>query len=154
LAALYDGEKHGDMPRMSISNATGTWTGDFKTGKGTMKPENGGEIQFSTSTRFEGQKGSNPEEVIGAALAGCFSMALTLGLEKAGIKPESVTTNAKVHLEKAEGGFGIPRIDLFTQVKAPGADAAKFKSVAEETKKGCPVSKLLKADITLEASLT
>lgn len=139
---------------MSISNATGTWTGDFKTGKGTMKPENAtSEINFSTATRFEGQKGSNPEEVIGAALAGCFSMALTVGLEKAGIKPESVVTKAKVHLEKEEGGFGIPRIDLSTQVKAPGADAEKFKSVAEETKKGCPVSKLLKAEITLEASL-
>lgn len=138
---------------MSISNASATWTGDFKTGKGTMKPENGGEIQFSTATRFEGQKGSNPEEVIGAALAGCFSMALTVGLEKAGIKPESVVTKAKVHLEKQDGGFGIPRIDLTTQVKAPSADAEKFKSVAEETKKGCPVSKLLKAEITLEASL-
>jgi osmotically inducible protein OsmC len=138
---------------MPISNATGTWTGDFKTGSGAMKPENGGEIAFSTATRFEGTKGSNPEEVVGAALAGCFSMALTLGLEKAGMKPESVTTKAKVHLEKGDSGFGVTRIDLSTQVKAPGADPEKFKTVAEETKKGCPVSKLLKADITLEASL-
>ena len=74
---------------MSISNANGTWEGDFKSGKGTMKPEHGSDVPFSTGTRFEGQQGSNPEEMIGAALAGCFSMALTLGLEKAGIKPRN-----------------------------------------------------------------
>ena len=138
---------------MSISNANATWTGDFKTGKGVMKPENASEVAFSTGTRFEGVKGSNPEEVIGAALAGCFSMALALGLEKAGMKPESIHTSAKVHLEKDSSGFGIPRIDLSTQVRASGGDAEKFKAVAEETKKGCPVSKLLRADISLDAKL-
>jgi lipoyl-dependent peroxiredoxin len=153
-AALSAAEKHGDMRGMSISNANATWTGDFKTGKGMMRPENGNaEVPFSTATRFEGQKGSNPEEMIGAALAGCFSMALALGLEKAGIKPETVETSAKVHLEKQDAGFGIPRIELSTRVKAPGADAEKFKSVAEETKKGCPVSKVLRAEISLDAKL-
>ena len=138
---------------MSISNANGTWEGDFKSGKGTMKPEHGSDVPFSTGTRFEGQQGSNPEEMIGAALAGCFSMALTLGLEKAGIKPESVRTSAKVHLEKAQDGFGIPRIELSTEVRASGADAGKVKAVAEETKKGCPVSKVLRAEIMLETKL-
>jgi osmotically inducible protein OsmC len=80
-------------------------------------------------------------------------MALGLGLEKAGMKPESIHTTAKVHLEKGEGGFGIPRIELSTQVKASGGDAEKFKAVAEETKKGCPVSKVLKAEISLDAKL-
>jgi lipoyl-dependent peroxiredoxin len=141
------------MRRMSISNANATWTGDFKTGKGLMKPENASEIPFSMGTRFEGAKGSNPEEVIGAALAGCFSMALSVGLEKAGMKPESIHTSAKVHLEKQEGGFGIPRIELSTQVRASGGDAEKLKAVAEETKKGCPVSKLLKAEVSLDAKL-
>ena len=141
------------MRRMSISNATATWTGDIKTGKGVMKPEHAGEVPFSMGTRFEGVKGSNPEEVIGSALAGCFSMALSLGLEKAGMKPESIHTSAKVHLEKDAGGFAIPKIELSTQVRASGGDAEKFKTVAEETKKGCPVSKLLKAEISLDAKL-
>lgn len=135
---------------MSISNASATWNGTLKAGNGTMKPEHGGELPFSFKTRFEGEKGTNPEEVIGAALAGCFSMALSLGLETAGITPESITTSAKVHLEKQADGFGIPRIDLLTTVKAKG-DAAKIREVAEATKKGCPVSKVLSAaQINLE----
>ena len=139
---------------MSISNASGTWDGAFKQGKGAMKPENGSEIPFSAGSRFEGVKGSNPEEMIGAALAGCFSMALTLGLEKAGMTPQSVRTAAKVHLEKGDAGFSITKIDLTTEVSASGGDDAKFQAVAAETKKGCPVSKALGGvDITLTAKL-
>lgn len=108
----------------------------------------------ASSTRFEGVKGSNPEEMIGAALSGCFSMALSLGLEKAGMTPQSIRTTAKVHLEKEGEGFHIPKIELTTEVKATGGDEAKLKAVAEETKKHCPVSKVLKAaEITLEAKL-
>lgn len=138
---------------MSISHATGTWTGDFKSGKGTMTPDHGSEVPFSAGTRFEGVAGSNPEEMIGAALSGCFSMALAVGLEKAGMKPESIRTSAKVHLDKGAAGFDITRIELTTQVKASGGDAEKFRQVAEETKKGCPVSKVLRAEISLDAKL-
>lgn len=138
---------------MAISNASATWTGDLKSGKGTMKPAHASEVPFSAGTRFEGAEGSNPEEMIGAALSGCFSMALALGLAQAGMKPESIETRAKVHLEKAADGFAIPRIELTTEVKASGGDAAKFREVAEATKKGCPVSKLLRAEIGLDAKL-
>ena len=138
---------------MSIAKASATWTGDLKSGKGNMKPENAGDVPFSLGTRFEGVKGSNPEEMIGAALAGCFSMALSVGLEKGGMKPESISTSAKVHLEKQGEGFGIPRIELTTEVKAIGGDAEKFKAIAEDTKKNCPVSKVLRAEIMLDATL-
>lgn len=140
---------------MGISKASATWDGDLKTGRGAMKPDNASEIPFSLGTRFEGVKGSNPEEVIGAALAGCFSMALSLGLEKAGMKPEQIRTSAKVHLEKAGEGFAIKKIELTNETRASGGDEAKFKTVAEETKKACPVSKALAGvpEITLEAKL-
>ena len=139
---------------MSIAKANGSWDGTLKAGKGLMKPDNGPDVPFSLSTRFEGVKGSNPEEMIGAALAGCFSMALSLGLEQAGMTPQSIRTSAKVHLDKDGDGFHIPRIELTTEVTATGGDAAKFTAVAEETKKHCPVSKVLKgAEITLDAKL-
>lgn len=140
---------------MGISKASGTWNGDLKTGRGTMTPEHAGEIPFSLGTRFEGAKGSNPEEVIGAALAGCFSMALSLGLEKAGFKPESIRTDAKVHLDKDGEGFAIKKIELTNETRASGGDEAKFKQVAAETKKACPVSKALGGvpEITLDAKL-
>jgi osmotically inducible protein OsmC len=139
---------------MSISKANGSWEGTLKGGHGTMKGDHTPEIGFSLGTRFEGQAGSNPEEMIGAALAGCFSMALSLGLEQAGMTPQNIRTSAKVHLEKDGGGFQIPRIELTTEVRATGGDAEKFKAVAEETKKQCPVSKVLKgAEITLDAKL-
>ncbi|MDP9001330.1 MAG: OsmC family peroxiredoxin, partial [Myxococcota bacterium] len=103
---------------------------------------------------FEGGQGSNPEELVGAALAGCFSMALSLGLEKAGMTPQSIQTSARVHLEKVGDGFAIRRIDLSTEGRVAGGDDAKFRAVAEETKKNCPVGKLLTAaEITLEAKL-
>jgi osmotically inducible protein OsmC len=138
---------------MTISKANAEWNGNFKAGRGVMRPENGGaEVPFSVATRFEGQKGSNPEELIGAALAGCFSMALSLGLEKAGVTPQSIRTSARTHLEKEGDGFGIPRIELSTEVRATG-DEAKIRSVAEETKKGCPVSKVLRAQIDLEVKV-
>src|SRR5579859_6871524 len=100
---------------MPTSKATATWEGMLKNGRGTMKPEHGPDVPFSVSTRFEGASGSNPEEMIGAALAGCFSMALASGLEKAGITPQTIRSSAQVHLEKSADGFSIPRIELTTE---------------------------------------
>jgi lipoyl-dependent peroxiredoxin len=139
---------------MGISKASARWEGGLKTGKGVMKPANAPEAPFSLGTRFEGVKGSNPEELIGAALAGCFSMALTVGLEKAGLSPQKVETSADVRLEKQGEGFAITGIELTTKATVAGVDDAKFQSIAEETKKGCPVSKALAGtSITLKASL-
>jgi osmotically inducible protein OsmC len=139
---------------MPISQATATWDGLLKDGKGTMKPGHGADLPFTAGSRFEGQAASNPEEVIGAALAGCFSMALSLGLEKAGMKPKSIKTGASVRLERQGEGFAITGIELTTEAVVPGGDAARFQAVAEETKKNCPVSKALAATtITLKAAL-
>src|SRR4051812_18528592 len=139
---------------MAISKASATWTGGFKDGKGGMKPAHAPEASFTVGSRFEGQPSSNPEELIGAALAGCFSMALTLGLEKAGLSPKSVRTSADVHLDRQADGFAITTIELSTEASVPGADPARFQEIAEQTKKGCPVSKALTgAKIVLKASL-
>jgi osmotically inducible protein OsmC len=141
--------------RMSISKASATWDGGFKDGKGVMKPANGADVPFTAGTRFEGQKGSNPEELIGAALAGCFSMALSVGLGKAGATPKSIRTSADVKLEKVGEGFEITGIALTCEASVDGIDEAKFKEIAEATKKGCPVSKALAAvkSVTLDAKL-
>ncbi len=139
---------------MAISKGSAQWEGGFKDGRGQMKPAHAPAADFTVASRFEGQPSSNPEELIGAALAGCFSMALTLGLEKAGMKPAAVKTSADVKLEKQGEGFAITRIELTTTANVPGADAAQFQKIAEETKKGCPVSKALAATpISLEARL-
>jgi osmotically inducible protein OsmC len=139
---------------MGISKATAQWDGTVKNGKGLMKPAHGSEIAFTLGTRFEGQPGSNPEEVIGAALAGCFSMALSVGLEKAGAPPKTIRTSANVKLDRDGDGFTITEIDLITEVDAP-LDDAKLQLVAEATKKACPVSKALAGvgKITLSATL-
>jgi lipoyl-dependent peroxiredoxin len=140
---------------MAISNATAQWDGSIKTGKGTMKPGHGADIPFTLGSRFEGQEGSNPEELVGAALAGCFSMALSLGLERAGTPPQKIRTQASVKLDKDGEGFTITQIDLVTEANVPGLDAAKFQAIAEATKKACPVSKALGGvrNITLKATL-
>jgi osmotically inducible protein OsmC len=140
---------------MPISNASAQWTGGFKDGKGVMKPAHAPEAAFTLASRFEGAPSSNPEELIGAALAGCFSMALSVGLETAGFKPQSINTTAAVHLNRDGGGFSITSIDLTTEATVPGIDAARFQQVADETKKGCPVSKALAGTkIALTAKLT
>ncbi len=140
---------------MLKSNATATWTGNFKAGSGTMKPAHAAEVPFAAGTRFEGQQGSNPEEMIGAALAGCFSMALAVGLEKAGATPKAVRTSAEVTLEKVGAGFDITRIHLENEVEADGITEDAFQEVAATTKTSCPVSKALAAveTITLDARL-
>ena len=139
---------------MSTSKASARWEGTLRDGRGTMKPANGSDVPFSLKTRFEGERGSNPEELIGAALAGCFSMALSAALGKAGINPTSIETEASVQLDKQGDGFAITSINLQTNAKVPGLDAAKFETIAQETKQQCPVSKALTGTkISLTAKL-
>jgi len=140
---------------MAISKASGHWDGAFKDGKGTMSPAHGSAVGFTAGTRFEGVPGSNPEEMIGAALAGCFSMALAAGLGRANATVGSIHTDAQVKLEKVGDGFVITTIDLHCEAKVGGVDDAKFQEIAAATKKGCPVSKALGGvDIRLTATLS
>ena len=141
---------------MAIRSADAVWEGDLRGGKGTMKFGGGAfEGQYSFSSRFEEGAGTNPEELIAAAEAGCFSMALSGALGRNETPPTKVSTTAKVHLEPAEGGgFHIPLIELTTEATVPGIDDAKFQEIATATKSSCPVSKLLTgAEITLNAKL-
>jgi lipoyl-dependent peroxiredoxin len=140
------------MPRRT---SEAQWEGTLRDGKGRFWTGSG-EISgvYSYATRFEERDGTNPEELIGAAHAGCFAMALAGDLEKAGFRPESVRTVATVSLEKGEGGYEITGIDLDAQAQVPGIDASEFQRIAEGTRVGCPVSKALSAvPIRLQASL-
>ncbi|MFE8154280.1 OsmC family protein [Brenneria goodwinii] len=131
------------------------WEGDIKQGKGTISTESGALKQqpYGFNTRFEGKPGTNPEELIGAAHAGCFSMALSLMLGEEGYKPEAIDTTADVSLDKVDGGFAITKIALNSTVKLPGIDEATFDKIIQKAKAGCPVSQLLKAEITLQYKL-
>lgn len=131
------------------------WEGDIKQGKGTVSTESGALQQqpYGFNTRFEGKPGTNPEELIGAAHAACFSMALSLMLGEEGHKPESIDTTADVALDKVDGGFAITKVALHSKVKLVGIDDATFDSIIQKAKAGCPVSKVLKADITLDYQL-
>jgi osmotically inducible protein OsmC len=135
--------------------ATARWEGGLKDGKGSMQFGSGAfEGQYSFSSRFEEGVGTNPEELIGAAHAGCFSMAFSAGLEKAGYPPNSVETTANVHLSLGDSGFSISRIELSTTAEVPGIDATAFAELAEAAKQGCPVSRALAGvDIALDATL-
>lgn len=136
-------------------NASAVWNGDLKGGKGQISSESGvlKNSQYSFSTRFEEGKGTNPEELIAAAHAGCYSMALSNELAGAGLSPESVETRASVTLDKVEEGFAITKIHLDVKAKVPGASKDDFEAAAGRAKTGCPVSKLMKAEITLESQL-
>jgi lipoyl-dependent peroxiredoxin len=141
---------------MPARTANARWEGGLKDGKGNMRLGGGAfEGQYSFSSRFEEGVGTNPEELIAAAHAGCFSMALSAGLERGGHNPNSVETEAKVHLSpKDGGGFRISRIDLITTADVPGIDDDAFQQAAQAAKEGCPVSGALSAvEITLEATL-
>lgn len=131
------------------------WRGDLKTGNGTIKLGSGAfEGQYSYNSRFAEGVGTNPEELIAAAHAGCFSMALAAALSEAGHAPAKIHTIAKVQFGPVQGGFAISRIDLTTEASVPGIDAAAFEKTAEGAKQNCPVSKALKAvEITLSARL-
>ncbi len=131
------------------------WQGGIKDGKGTISTESGAlsAYPYGFLSRFEGQKGSNPEELIGAAHAACFTMALSLILGEAKLTATQMDTTAEVTLEQVEGGYAITAIHLTLRGKVPGADQAKFEELAGKAKAGCPVSKLFKTDITLDAKL-
>ena len=131
------------------------WQGGIKDGKGTISTESGAlnTYPYGFASRFEGQKGSNPEELIGAAHASCFTMALSLILGEAKLVADQMDTSAEVTLEQVEGGWAITSVHLSLKAKIPGADQATFEQMAAKAKAGCPVSKLLKADVTLDATL-
>lgn len=135
--------------------ASAVWKGDLKAGKGTVSTESGALAAqpYGFNTRFEGKAGTNPEELLGAAHASCFSMALSMILGSDNLTPDSIETTAAVSLEKVEGGFAITAIHLTTVAKIPGADQARFDAAAQKAKEGCPVSKVLNAKITLDAKL-
>ena len=135
--------------------ASAHWQGGIKDGKGTISTQSGvlKQSPYGFNTRFEDGPGTNPEELIGAAHAGCFSMALSKELGDAGMTAESIDTHAEVTLDKVDGGFAITAVHLKLSAKIPGADREAFEKAVETAKTGCPVSKVLNADITLEATL-
>ena len=136
-------------------SANATWWGSLREGRGEIGTESGAlaGTPYSFGTRFEDERGTNPEELIGAAHAGCFSMALSMILQKAGIDASRIDTEAKVQLDKDDGGFSITAVHLTTRVEAPGADPDVFAEAANDAKEGCPVSRVIDAEITLEATL-
>ena len=141
---------------MATRNASARWQGTLLEGSGIVRTGKGGyEGNYSFKSRFQEGEGTNPEELIGAAHAGCFSMALAKALTDAGFPPTSVETTAAVHLEPVDGAQTITRIDLTTVAEAPGVDDAEFQKLAEATKHGCPISRLLEpgTEITLSATL-
>jgi len=135
--------------------ASAIWQGGLKDGKGQISTESGAlnQAPYGFNTRFEGQPGTNPEELIGAAHAGCFSMALSMILGEAGLTPERIDTTAEVTLDKQPDGFAITAVHLILKAKVPGASEDQFKELANKAKAGCPVSKVLNANISLDATL-
>lgn len=136
-------------------NASAHWEGDLKTGKGTVSSDSGvlSATQYSFNTRFEDGKGTNPEELIAAAHAGCFSMALSMILGMSDLTAKSIDTKATVSLEQIDAGFAITKIHLDVKAEVPGATDASFAEAAGQAKEGCPVSKVLNAEITMDATL-
>ena len=134
---------------------TAKWQGGLKDGKGAISTKSGAltDYPYGFASRFEGKPGTNPEELIGAAHAACFTMALSLVLGEAGFTAEEMNTKAEITLVKQDDGFAITKSALTLRAKIPGLDAAKFQELAGMAEKGCPVSKLLKAEITLDAAL-
>ena len=135
--------------------ASAIWQGGLKDGKGLLSTESGALKQnpYGFNTRFEGSPGTNPEELIGAAHAGCFSMALSMILGEAGFTPDRIDTIAEVTLDKQSDGFAITAVHLILKAKVPGASEEQFIEIANKAKAGCPVSKVLNATITLDATL-
>jgi len=135
--------------------ASAAWAGGLRDGKGSISTESGAlaAYPYGFAARFEGKKGTNPEELLGAAHAGCFTMALSLILGEAKLTAEQMDTTAKVTLEQVEGGFEISAVHLTLKAKIPGTNQKTFEELAIKAKAGCPLSKVLKANITLDASL-
>jgi lipoyl-dependent peroxiredoxin len=138
-----------------LKSASAVWRGGLKDGRGAISTQSGAlaEHPYGFNTRFEGVKGTNPEELIGAAHAGCFTMALSKILGEANLTADQMDTKADVTLEQVDGGFSITSVHLTLKAKIPGADQAKFEELANKAKAGCPVSKLFNAKITLDAKL-
>ena len=136
-------------------SASARWTGGLKEGRGTISTESGvlAATPYSFGTRFENGKGTNPEELVAAAHAGCFSMALSAQLQNAGLTPETIDTSAVLQFEKLEAGWTVVQIDLAVKARIPGADRAAFDKAAAAAKTGCPISRLLNAKITMDAQL-
>lgn len=141
---------------MPVRSADATWSGDLQKGNGSVRLGSGAwEGQYTFDSRFEDGSGTNPEELVAAAHAGCFSMALANQLASAGYEPERISTTAEVHLTKTSAGFSIPQIDLRTDAQVPGISDEEFQRLAMETKSTCPISQLVRAaDINLEAKLS
>lgn len=139
-----------------IRKGSAIWSGDLKTGKGTVSTQSGtlDSAPYGFNTRFEDAPGTNPEELIGAAHAGCFSMALSMILGEHDLKADRIATTAKVELKEVDGGFEITSIHLDLEADIPGASEEAFKQAADAAKKGCPVSKLMTAEVTLSAKLS
>jgi len=135
--------------------ASALWQGSLKEGAGTVSTGSGALVNkpYSFKTRFEGEQGTNPEELIGAAHAGCFSMAFSMILGGAGYTPDEIATTATITLEQKDGGFAITASHLEVTATVPGIKDAEFQELANKAKAGCPVSKLLNATITMEARL-
>jgi osmotically inducible protein OsmC len=135
--------------------ATAVWRGDLKSGAGRVSSDSGvlSDTAYSFRTRFENEKGTNPEELIAAAHAGCFAMALSAQLGEAGLKADEITAQATVTLEKTDGGWTVTKSHLDVKARIPNADQAAFQKAADNAKAGCPISKLLKAEITMNAQL-
>jgi len=138
-----------------LRKATAVWTGGLKDGNGKISTDSGvlKDTQYSFSTRFEDGIGTNPEVLMAAAQAGCFAMALSSELGAAGLTAESINTTAEVRLEKLEDGFAITKVHLTVRAHIPGADSDAFMTAAKNAEAGCPVSKVLKAEITMDAAL-
>jgi osmotically inducible protein OsmC len=138
-----------------VKKASAHWEGDLKSGIGSISTETGvlREAPYGFKARFEGGKGTNPEELIGAAHAGCLSMALSMILGNANLKADSIDTTADVTLDQVDGGFAITAVHLTLKAKIPGATQEQFEKLTNDAKEGCPVSKVLNAKITLDATL-
>ena len=136
-------------------SASAIWNGGLKSGKGTVSTESGvlSAVPYNFNMRFENEKGTNPEELVAAAHAACFSMALSLFLGEAGMTAESIETKATVSLDQVAGGFAVTSSHLQTTVKIPNANKAAFEKAVDTAKTGCPISKLLNATITMDAKL-
>jgi osmotically inducible protein OsmC len=141
---------------MAVRHANAVWQGDLKDGKGSVKTESGAlDGSYSFGSRFveDKEKGTNPDELLGAALSSCYSMALANMLAQAGHPPERVATEARVHVVKGDDGFGVPKIELICEATVPGIDRDAFMEHAKAAKEGCPISKTLKVEVTLDAAL-
>jgi lipoyl-dependent peroxiredoxin len=138
-----------------VRKGSAEWKGGLKDGNGTISSESGAlaNLPYSFGARFESATGTNPEELIGAAHAGCFSMALSAQLAGAGMKPESIRSTSAITLEKVGDGFAVTKVHLDVTARVPGADKAAFDRAADAAKTGCPISKLLNAPITMETRL-